>query len=97
MATLYCYSQAGFIAVQGSCRGQVLTWSFIVSYAHRKMKTVWSKLIPRPLRIEFPGAWYQVMNRGAGYRTIYKSDIQRKEFLSLLAVAHEMFGIQVHA
>ena len=28
----------------------------------------------RPLRIEFPGAWYNVMNRGLGKKLIFYSD-----------------------
>jgi hypothetical protein len=31
----------------------------------------------RPLRIEYPGAWYHVMNRGGRYEAIFKD---KKEF-----------------
>mgnify|MGYP005752944531 CR=1 FL=1 len=31
----------------------------------------------RPLRIEYPGAWYHVMNRGAGRRTVFNTDAER--------------------
>jgi putative transposase len=31
----------------------------------------------RPLRIEFPGAYYHVMNRGLEYRPIFQSDDDR--------------------
>lgn len=51
----------------------------------------------RPLRIEFPGAWYHVMNRGAGYRTIFLDDTHRELFLALLADVHERFGVAIHA
>jgi len=53
--------------------------------------------MPRPLRIEYPHAWYHVMNRGAGYRKIFTSDYHRKLFLQCLEEATEMFGIQIHA
>ena len=39
----------------------------------------------RPLRIEYPGAWYHVMNRGTGRKSIFKTDQQRQYFLSLMA------------
>jgi putative transposase len=39
----------------------------------------------RPIRIEYPGAWYHVMNRGARRKVIFKSDKQRQYFLSLLS------------
>ena len=51
----------------------------------------------RPLRIEFEGAWYHVMNRGAGQREIFASDEQRQGFLDLLGDARERFGVETHA
>ena len=51
----------------------------------------------RPLRIEFPGAWYHVMNRGAGRRWIYKHDKHYHYFLSLLADTAERYRSEVHA
>jgi len=51
----------------------------------------------RPLRIEFEGAWYHVMNRGAARRDVFVSDSQRERFLELLADLVERFGIETHA
>jgi putative transposase len=34
----------------------------------------------RPLRIVYEGAWYPVMNRGAGQRTIFQADAYRQLF-----------------
>ena len=51
----------------------------------------------RPLRIEYPGAWYHVMNRGAGRKLIFKTDAQRSYFLALLADAHARFHAEIHA
>jgi putative transposase len=31
----------------------------------------------RPLRIVYEGAWYHIMNRGAGRRTIFQADAYR--------------------
>lgn len=51
----------------------------------------------RPLRIEFEGAWYHVMNRGAGRRIVFPSSLYRRLFLDLLGEIHEIFGVQCHA
>lgn len=51
----------------------------------------------RAPRLDFAGAWQHVMNRGAGHRTIFASDHDRRSFLALLGQVHERFAIQVHA
>lgn len=51
----------------------------------------------RPLRIEYPGAWYHVMNRGLGRRNIFLSDKDRRGFFDVLSEASEMFKMQIHA
>ena len=51
----------------------------------------------RPLRIEYDGAWYHVLNRGAGRRAVYATDEQRRYFLALLAEAHTRFNAEWHA
>ena len=51
----------------------------------------------RPLRIEYPDAWYHAMNRGAGRKAIFKNDEQRHYFLSLLADTAERFAAQWHS
>lgn len=51
----------------------------------------------RPLRIEFPGAWYHVMNRGAARKKIFKTNEQREYFLSLLSDTYSRFNAQWHA
>ena len=53
--------------------------------------------MPRPLRIQYEGAWYHVMNRGAGRKMIFTRNEHRHLFLSLLEEATRMFGIEVHA
>jgi putative transposase len=50
----------------------------------------------RPLRIEYPGAWYHVMNRGAGFCDIFRSNDHRQLYLDLLADVHRMFGVEIH-
>lgn len=53
--------------------------------------------MPRPLRIEFKGAWYHVMNRGANHQLIYKSNDHRNLFLSLLDEMTTRYRVEVHA
>ena len=49
----------------------------------------------RPLRIEYPGAYYHIMNRGLAYQDVFTDRSDRQTFLSLLAECHEMWGIRV--
>ena len=44
-----------------------------------------SATMSRALRIEYPGAWYHVINRGAGRQRVFHSDRNRQIFLNLLA------------
>lgn len=53
--------------------------------------------MPRPLRIEYEGAYYHVMNRGRGRRTIFHGDAYRYAFLDTLSEAHRRFGVDIHA
>ncbi len=39
----------------------------------------------RPLRIEFPGAFYHITSRGNARRTIFQADADRNQFLFILA------------
>ncbi len=51
----------------------------------------------RPLRVEFPGAWYHVTNRGAGHRNIFHNDSHRLLFMNLLSEISKMFQVETHA
>ncbi len=51
----------------------------------------------RPLRLDYPGAWHHVINRGAARQAIFNTDEQRAYFLSLLAATHERFNAEWHA
>jgi len=50
----------------------------------------------RPLRIEFPGAFYHVMNRGNTCMNIYRSERDREKFLEYVGEAVKRFEIKVH-
>ena len=51
----------------------------------------------RPLRIEYPGAWYHIMNRGGRYEAIFEDKIDYSVFLELLQETIEIFHIKVSA
>jgi hypothetical protein len=50
----------------------------------------------RPLRIEYPDAWYHVMNRGRRGENVFADEKDYCEFLALLHEASKMFGLPPH-
>jgi putative transposase len=52
--------------------------------------------VARPTRIDLPGAWYHVLNRGIERRMIYRSERCRARFMQLLAQLPERFGVRLH-
>ena len=53
--------------------------------------------MPRPLRIEYPGAFYHVTSRGNERKTVYLNNRDREKYLSYLESAHERYGAMIHA
>ena len=53
--------------------------------------------MPRPLRLEYPGALYHVMARGDGGRRVLESKEDARAFLALLERACGRCGWRVHA
>ncbi len=51
----------------------------------------------RPLRIEYPGAWYHVMNRGRRSEKIFRDRHDYQMFVELLEQSSEMWNIRVAA
>lgn len=51
----------------------------------------------RPLRIEYPDAWYHVMNRGRRGDDVFADDRDREVFIALLREASEMFDLHISA
>jgi len=51
----------------------------------------------RPLRIEYPDAWYHVMNRGGRYEAIFEDKNDYSAFIELLQEAIDIFHIKVAA
>jgi REP element-mobilizing transposase RayT len=50
----------------------------------------------RPLRVEYPGAFYHVIHRGNAGEPIFRSKRDRERFLENVEKAVERFGIKVH-
>jgi REP element-mobilizing transposase RayT len=50
----------------------------------------------RPLRIEYPGAYYHVTSRGNERKTIFRDDRDRERFLELVGRAVEEFHLRLH-
>lgn len=50
----------------------------------------------RPLRIEYPGAYYQVINRGNAGENIFTDERDKEKFLEYLAKGVERFTTRIH-
>ncbi|NOQ66074.1 MAG: hypothetical protein GQ556_02505 [Desulfobacterales bacterium] len=51
----------------------------------------------RPLRIQYPGAYYHVMNRGNRSEDIFITDTDRSKFVDSLADSCETFSVKLIA
>ena len=51
----------------------------------------------RPLRIQYPGAYYHVMNRGNRREDIFITDTDRSRFVDALADSCETFSVKLIA
>ena len=50
----------------------------------------------RPLRIEYPGAYYHVSTRGNERKAIFRDDRDREKLLELLGRAVKDFRLRLH-
>ena len=50
----------------------------------------------RATRVDFPGAWYHVLNRGTERRAIFRSTRCYEKFIELLSSLPERFGVRLH-
>jgi len=50
----------------------------------------------RPLRIEYPGAFYHIIQRGIERKKIFAQDIDKEKFLSYLGLAHLAYNAIIH-
>jgi len=53
--------------------------------------------MPRPQRIEYPDAYYHVMNRGRGRQKIFHDEAYCQAFLETIKEANSRFGMEVQA
>ena len=53
--------------------------------------------MPRPIRLDHPGAWFHVTARGNECKPIFIDDADRRKFLSLLTTARTRFRLVCHA
>ena len=53
-------------------------------------------LMARPTRVDLPGVWYHVLNRGIEKRAIFRSARCYERFIELLSRLPERFGVQLH-
>src|SRR5215207_7802111 len=51
----------------------------------------------RPLRIQYPGAVYHIINRGRARQPTFVDETDYRAFLDILAEAHRQWGIEVFA
>jgi len=51
----------------------------------------------RPLRVEYPGAWYHVLNRGRRKEKIFQNERDYKTFLEILEQICRLYGFEIHA
>ena len=51
----------------------------------------------RPLRIQYPGAWYHVTSRGNERRDIFSDDADRCRWLEILGESASIYGVEIHA
>ena len=51
----------------------------------------------RPLRIEYPGAWYHIMNRGRRGENIFETEEDREIFVALLKESAELWDVRISA
>jgi len=51
----------------------------------------------RPLRIEYPGAWHHVMNRGRRRERVFEEEVDYLSFIALLREASQLWEAGVSA
>jgi putative transposase len=52
--------------------------------------------VSRPLRIEYPGAFYHVTSRGNERKIIFQNSRDREKYLTYLESAHDRYGAIIH-
>ena len=50
----------------------------------------------RPLRVEYPGAFYHIYSRGNAGEKVFKGKGDKVKFLEYIGKATEMFSVVIH-
>jgi len=50
----------------------------------------------RPLRLEYPGAFYHVLNRGNNLEHLFRNEKDREKFLTLIGKMKDRFSLVIH-
>ena len=80
-------------SVTSEARG--LSTESIINYLHTG-RLPYNTGMARPMRIEYPGAFYHVINRGQRQEAIFDDDRDRQQFLDRLGRMANLFGVTVH-
>jgi putative transposase len=51
---------------------------------------------PRPHRVQFPGAIYHAYARATGEELLFRDDVDRQQFVSILAATVAVYGLELH-
>ena len=73
------------------------SWQFDLGNAKFWAANRGNEAMGRPLRIEYPGAFYHVTSRGNERKAIYKSARDREKFLEYLESASVRYGARLLA
>src|SRR5260221_8322632 len=79
------------------CRVIVGSNRYIKYYACTPEGTCCNGLMPRKIRVQYPGAIYHVTSRGDRGEDVFLDDVDRQDFLKTLAEACQKTGWQLHA
>ena len=72
-------------------RIRVKSWPLLFDYLFAR-----SSAVSRPLRIDYPHAYYHVTSRGNERRAIFKDDQDRSVFLEKLQSSLAIYGVRLH-
>jgi putative transposase len=53
--------------------------------------------VPRPLRLQAPGAYYHITSRGVDGRSLFVDSLDREVFLSVLATVVKDYALECHS
>lgn len=80
----FCVVKVNFLRLDCNFRPKVLVVREKGIFGIDKINMMWKyRLMARPLRIQYPGAYYHVMNRGNRREDIFITDTDRSRFVAV--------------